>query len=303
LNHVLPLSDARAVQAALHSHLKSAGFASSQPPHTYWQCKGDGGTVTLYRSGKLMVQGKAADSILDDIKPLLGGTAQAGAKAIATSAAAPGKGNTDIIGSDEVGKGDYFGPLVVCAAYIPPDQEELVRSTGATDSKKLTDDKCMQIAAKLLHLPHAISMLSPLEYNVVWSSLRNVNRVLDRLHNEALTQVMNVTGVTRMVTDRYAVDPGLKRALGPDVQWHAEPRAESAYPSVAVASIIARAAFLSQMHQLEQHWDIGLHKGAGAPTLADARRFVDVHGEDALQNVAKLHFRTTQQVVGTPLGF
>ncbi len=260
--------------------------------------------MTLYKSGKLMIQGKRADSVLDDLQPLLDGTDSPTKSPGADSAAASvAERATNIIGSDEVGKGDYFGPLVVCAAMIPPEEWANVQRTGVTDSKKLTDDRCMQIAGKLLHLPHALVVLTPLEYNTLWSTLRNVNRVLDRMHQQALTQVMSATGVRRMVTDRYATDAGLKIALGSSVDWHAEPKAESVWPSVAVASVIARAAFVSQMAALEQQWELDLHKGAGAPTLADARRFVACHGDGALQHVAKLHFRTTQQVVGTPLGF
>ena len=51
------------------------------------------------------------------------------------------------IGCDEVGTGDYFGPLVVCCAYVPEELISKLQAMGIKDSKALEDPE-------ICHLPN-----------------------------------------------------------------------------------------------------------------------------------------------------
>jgi ribonuclease HIII len=147
----------------------------------------------------------------------------------------------------------------------------------------------------LNELPHAFAERMPEAYNAHWGKLKNVNRVLDELHAQAITEVHRATGILDAITDQYAADGRLKSRLPRELRWRSETGGES-WTAVAVASVFARARFVQRMQELESQWGMRLNKGAGSPTFADARRFVTVHGFDKLSQVAKLHFRTTEQL-------
>jgi len=309
MNLVHQIAATAQTRSDLAAALASRGWTETRPPHTFWQFKGPDITVTLYSSGKLMLQGHAANDVWDWLRPQIqlplpmserpappsiAAAARDGQAAQPTARVVSG-GTTAMIGSDEVGKGDYFGPLIVCAAAVLPEHGPLLQRSGVTDSKKLSDERCLAIAAMLNELPHAFAERMPEAYNAHWGKLKNVNRVLDELHAQAITEVHRATGILDAITDQYAADGRLKSRLPRELRWRSETGGES-WTAVAVASVFARARFVQRMQELESQWGMRLNKGAGSPTFADARRFVTVHGFDKLSQVAKLHFRTTEQL-------
>ena len=54
------------------------------------------------------------------------------------------------IGSDEVGVGDFFGPLIVVAAYVSRLDITTLKELGVDDSKRLSDEKIREIAPELV---------------------------------------------------------------------------------------------------------------------------------------------------------
>jgi ribonuclease HIII len=207
------------------------------------------------------------------------------------------------IGVDESGKGDYFGPLVVAACFVGP--EHLAELDGVRDSKKLTDAQSIRLSAAILrHCPHKVLVINPAKYNELHASMRNLNKLLAWGHARAIEEVLSQRPAKKVISDQFADPADLKRRLferGRQVVLESVVRAEADI-AVAAASILARAEFLRRLARLGEEFGIALPKGAGPPVLEAAKRFVAKHGKEALGQVAKTHFRTTQTVLGLPAG-
>lgn len=201
-----------------------------------------------------------------------------------------------LIGSDECGKGDYFGPLVVAAVRLEPGQAEKLRTAGVRDSKALSDEQCLKLGAALRGaFPHAVVRLDPERYNAIYVQGK-LNDLLGNLHAEAIAQLAR-PGI-HVLVDQFANAKLMQQKLKHlDVQLEQRTRAE-ANPAVAAASIIAREQFLSGLRELSEEAAVDLHKGAGSPVDAAAERFVAIHGREGLVKVAKLHFKNTQKIRG-----
>jgi ribonuclease HIII len=205
------------------------------------------------------------------------------------------------IGVDESGKGDYFGPLVIAACYVAPVHEVLLE--GVMDSKKLTDKKALELARTIKSsCPHSVIAVGPERYNEMHAKMRNLNRMLEWGHAKAIENVLSLDGVEgkHVISDQFANPAGLKRVLGVkglDVELESRVRAESDL-AVAAASVLARAEFLCRLEKLGDEVGVPLLKGAGPGVDQLARNLVRAQGEAVLAKVAKLHFKTTEKVLG-----
>ncbi|MCA0359637.1 MAG: ribonuclease HIII [Armatimonadetes bacterium] len=206
------------------------------------------------------------------------------------------------IGVDESGKGDYFGPLVIAACYVADFHNAELE--GVMDSKKLTDAKALQLDAVIrATCPFAVVAIGPEKYNDLYAKIRNLNRLLEWGHAQAIQNVLEKQPCREVISDQFANPAGLERTLkakGLDVNLESRVRAEADL-AVAAASILARAEFLRRLKRLGEGAGMDLPKGAGANVDQTAKRFVQAQGEGALKTVAKLHFRTTEKVLGRPL--
>ncbi|HEY7295226.1 MAG TPA: ribonuclease HIII, partial [Dehalococcoidia bacterium] len=226
---------------------------------------------------------------------------------------ADGFGMGPWIGSDESGKGDYFGPLVTAAVFVAPDQQVALRAAGVRDSKLLDDAAAHRVAAAVRRLCAgriAEDVVAPAEYNARYAQLRsggeNLNHLLAERHVCALTTVLLESGVAdtpglTVVADQFAderlVRERLRAALSargaPLPELLQTPRAE-ANVAVAAASILARDRFLDWLDQASTRYAVRLPKGgANSAIVAAGRRILQQGGQAALAEVAKLHFATT----------
>jgi len=202
------------------------------------------------------------------------------------------------IGVDESGKGDYFGPLVIAACCVGPEHEAELR--GVKDCKKLTDIQAIQLAGVIkLHCPHTVICIGPAKYNELYAKLLNLNKLLAWGHARAIEDTLEKSPVELVISDQFANPAGLRQALferGKTVRLESRVRAESDL-AVAAASVLARAEFLTRLKRLGEEFGMTLPKGATV-VIGPAKQFVARHGPDRLGEVAKLHFKTTQQVLG-----
>ncbi len=205
------------------------------------------------------------------------------------------------IGVDESGKGDYFGPLVIAACYVGP--EHLAELEGVKDSKKLTDPIALKLASRIkVVCPHAIVAIGPKKYNELYQKFKNLNRLLAWGHARSIENVLEKQPCQLVISDQFADPAGLKRQLfdkAKQIELRSMVRAESDI-AVAAASILARAEFLIRLKRLSEEFGVDLPKGA-TNVVPVAKKFVAQHGQARLEEVAKLHFKTTQQVLGTLL--
>jgi ribonuclease HIII len=211
-------------------------------------------------------------------------------------AAEPGR-----IGSDESGKGDFFGPLVIAAFFLPEGQEDVLRELGVKDSKRTSDPRCLELAGTLKRAYpfHSVVAIGPEKYNELWAKLRNLNRLLAWGHARAIENVLERVPAGRAVTDQFGDERFVRGALlkkGREIELVQMPRAEED-PAVAAASILARAEFLVRLDALSRDAGLALPKGASAQVEAAAVKLVREKGPDVLERYAKTHFKTTVRVL------
>jgi len=263
---------------ALRRRLEGEGFEFRPLQYAHFQARRPGVVVNAYESGKVVVQGKAAADFFDLPE--------------AAKLAEP------VAGSDESGKGDYFGPLVVAAVVVSPGDEAAL--DGVRDCKKMSDGAILR-AAKVIRdsLPHGVCALDPEEYNRAHEKDRNVAVFLSRLHAEALGEAVGAApACARIVIDQFTFPARLEDALqkeGLDLPLEIRTKAED-NPAVAAASVLARAEFLLRLRELGHPWGVELPKGASREVERVAREIFRVGGRDALDRVAKTHFKTTLRV-------
>jgi ribonuclease HIII len=204
------------------------------------------------------------------------------------------------IGTDESGKGDFFGPLVVAAFFMPEGHEAALRELGVKDSKRTSDARCREIANILKKgYVHSVVSVGPEKYNELYAKLRNLNRILAWAHARAIENILERVPAGKAVTDQFGDERFVREALlkkGRAIELLQMPRAEED-PAVAAASILARAEFLTRLHFLSKDVGAELPKGASSLVEAAAVKLVREKGPDILDKVAKTHFKTTSRVL------
>lgn len=271
---------------ALREGLSVAGFEFRSVPHATFSARGAGVIATLYASGKLVVQGAEPDAFFERFL---------GRVPADDRPKGPAIDDETLIGSDECGKGDYFGPLIVAAVRLDPAQSRELQGSEVRDSKRIDDEACLRIGAALrARYPHAIARLDPPRYNELHTQKGQLNSILGDLHAEAIAKL--ATPGVRVLIDQFADARLMQKKLAHlDVRLEQRTKAE-AVAAVAAASVIAREQFLLALRELSEKSGVDLHKGAGEPTDRSAARFVAIHGIEGLARVAKVHFRNTQKI-------
>lgn len=212
-----------------------------------------------------------------------------------------------IIGTDESGKGDYFGPLVSAGVYVDQRSAKDLIASGVRDSKNLADSKVLELAQELARICRgrfAVIEISPERYNDLYEQFRQEKKSLNTLlawgHAKAIEEILSKVACRVAVADQFAderfvLDKLQERGKGIRlIQMHKAER----NVAVAAASILARARFLTKLSRLSDEYGIDLPKGASQMVVENAKKFVDMHGKEALRKVAKLHFKMTSKVVG-----
>jgi ribonuclease HIII len=208
-------------------------------------------------------------------------------------------------GSDESGKGDYFGPLVVAAVCLQKSEAGKLIAAGVRDCKELTDKKILTLAALIKDTTprYAVLVMKPAAYNRRYAELQergqNLNNLLISGHYNALSKVLQQQPACRWVLiDQFTPDLTLVRQLRQDYPQlqtvRQKPKAEADI-AVAVASVLARAAFLQGLQELAVRAGLPeLPKGAGPQVTETAAELVRSQGRAALGQYVKLHFANSR---------
>jgi ribonuclease HIII len=212
------------------------------------------------------------------------------------------------IGTDESGKGDFFGPLVCAGVYVDAGSAEVLQDMGVRDSKRLSDRRCRELAEGIqatCREQYSVVEISPSRYNDLYEQFRregkNLNTLLAWAHARVLENLLSRVTCTRAITDQFA-DPRFVQSKlqerGQKIELIQMPRAE-VHIAVAAASVLARARFLERLEQLSTQFGMTLPKGASQTVVLAGQAVVKQFGAVALRQVAKLHFKTTAEVLGT----
>lgn len=283
--------------------LESGNYPPAKVPYTRIAVRKDNLTVNLYESGKVLIQGEGTEDFVKFVlEPQVTGEARLGYEDVLDPAA-----SAPHAGVDESGKGDYFGPLVIAAAYTDETLSARMREMGVKDCKALSDAQVIGIGAKVRALlgPNrfAIVSIGPEAYNRIYEKQKNGNRILAWGHARSIENLLErMPSCPRVVADQFgSSERVIQSALmerGRQVVLEQHHKAESDI-AVAAASIIARERFLHELKALGEKVGIALPKGAAhSTTLPAAREIVARHGEGMLRTVAKINFRTTDLALG-----
>lgn len=241
------------------------------------------------------------------VSPTAGASKSSGSK----SGGAKPSGLLDItgtyIGTDESGKGDYFGPLVIAGVLVTDETVPKLAALGVMDSKKLTPKDITELARQIMEVVGeeavAVVEMGPKKYNELYdkfkSSGKNLNHLLAWGHARVIENLLGGhPDCLQAVADQFGSEHYIKSQLqekGKQIKLYQTPRAE-ANIGVAAASIVARHKFVSKMNRLSNEFGVMLPFGASPQVKVAARKFIQAHGRENLEQVAKLHFKTTQEL-------
>lgn len=282
------------------------------PPYSIFQAEEGGTIITLYESGKAMFQGISADidaNIWIEMEKKLNNRVidiKTGKEKTKNDDKPQNNDfkydNYNTIGSDEVGTGDYFGPIVVAATYVSKDNVSFLHELKVTDSKKITDDYIKKIAPQIMDkIPYSAFVLTNQEYNKLDHEKINMNKIKALLHNKVLLNLVEKNyPFDKIVVDQFTPPKNYYGYLT-DTQKKVTnitftPRAEEQCLSVACSSIISRYIFLREMYKMSQELNSEIPKGAGTNVDEFVQALVDKNGKDILNNYVKLNFKNTQKI-------
>jgi ribonuclease HIII len=204
------------------------------------------------------------------------------------------------IGTDESGKGDYFGPVVIAGVFLPEGQEDVLREFGVKDSKRTSDGRARELAEIIKEgYTYSVVSIGPERYNELYEKLRNLNRILAWGHSRAIENILEKVSCRLAITDQFGDKAFVMNALmkkGKRLELVQRPKAEEDM-AVAAASLLARAEFLKRLHFLSQDVGVDLPKGASSWVEEAGAKLVRLHGVQILDKVAKKHFKTTGRVL------
>ena len=274
------------IQAFLEHYQTS--LAPSKNPYIRYFLRLPQATVSIYTSGKVLLQGEGAEKYASFF----------GYQIVEENSGQ----NPPLIGTDEVGNGSYFGGLAVVASFVTPDQHDFLRKLGVGDSKTLTDQKIRQIAPILKEkIQHQALLLSPSKYNEVIGDRYNAVSVKVALHNQAIYLLLQ-KGVQpeKIVIDAFTSAKNYDKYLAQEANRFSNPisleeKAESKYLAVAISSIIARDLFLENLENLGRELGYQLPSGAGTASDKVASQILQAYGMQGLNFCAKLHFKNTEK--------
>jgi len=257
-------------------------------------------SITVYNSGKVMFQGSGASREAQKF-----GEPVEKKKTIVKGDLLPENLATlSVVGSDETGTGDYFGPITVAAVYVPADKIALIQTLGAKDSKQMNDDIIRRIAKDIMaSCPYSLLILRNEKYNELQAKGYSQGKMKAMLHNKVLQNVLTKIAPTKpdyILIDQFAERGVYYNYLKQSKEIVSErvllaTKAESLHISVAAASIIARYAFLIEMDKLSEIIGMNLQKGASNKVDEMAAKILKKYGEETLRSISKWHFANTNK--------
>jgi ribonuclease HIII len=206
---------------------------------------------------------------------------------------------TGWIGTDESGKGDYFGPLVIGGVHVDSRTTGVLSKLNVRDSKKISDNVIKDLDFQIRSLCiYSVVVIGPEKYNLLYQKMKNLNKLLAWGHARVIENILLRVDCKKAISDQFGSENYIKNALmklGKKIELTQIPRAEADL-GVAAASILARAEFLRKMERLSSVCGFELPKGASDQVDQIARKITEQMGMDALNRFAKLHFKNTDRI-------
>ena len=280
------------------------------PAYAIFQADEEDTVVTLYESGKVVFQGVSADidaNFWKETEKILTGSLPEEKEKKKKEEPVD---DTDYyfinsIGSDEVGKGDYFGPIIVTASYVNKNDISFLEELGVRDSKKITDEKILKIAPEIIKkIPHETIILDNIKFNEMVEKGYNINKINSLLHNKAILSLLK--------KDNYIYDMVVMDQFTPARNYFGylkgtannifrkitfTTKAEDKCLSVACSSIISRYTFMKEMDKISKELKTTLPLGAGSIVDETGKKLVKKYGKEILYKYAKVNYKNTEKIL------
>lgn len=288
--------------------LQERGYEFFDTAYASYSARKNNVSIVFYKSNKLVIQGKGTAEFVEfTLEPLILQEAKIGYEDVLEQ-----EYYAPRIGVDESGKGDFFGPLCIAGVYVNESIIRAWKNVDIQDSKNIKDDRKIAKIAQIIRttpgVEHTVVVIGNKAYNRLYEKIKTINRILAWGHARVIENMLERSSrmnppPVKAISDQFAAtETTVQKALMclgknlPLVQMH---KAESDI-AVAAASIIARDSFVTQMAKISAQFGMTFPKGATS-VIGAGKKFVQLHGKDALPLVAKMHFRTSYQVLGIPI--
>ena len=300
ISHTAPLTAAQAKK--LRIILEKQNFEFFQKEHTLFAARNGKLNISVYKKGpKALIQGKGIeDFIRFTLEPEITGQAVLGYEEVADP-----QHFAPHFGIDESGKGDFFGPLVIAGVYTDAEITRNLIKSGIMDSKKInTPARIRELAAIIKDTPGIafdVIAIRPERYNEMYGDFKNLNRMLAWGHATVIEELAQKRpDCPRALSDQFARADVLQSALNKkSITIHLEQRTKGESDiAVAAASILARERFIDWMDAATKKVGFTIPLGASSQVVDAGKKLVATHGPHVLEKFAKLHFKTTHQVIG-----
>ena len=270
--------------------------------YTLFRAKIKSSTLTIYKTGKVLLQGNDCTDVYLEICKALD-IEDVTVKTEIKNDVSFSLGKT-ILGTDEVGTGDYFGPIVVTASYVTKDNIDFLLELGVKDSKKMSDTEIKKVVPQIIKkIPYHTFVLSNKQYNELYSSDMNMNKMKAILHNKVLSAFAdkNKYPYDHIVVDQFE-NPGSYYNHLSDAKFKVYnitflTKAEDQCLSVACSSLISRYIFLQEIDKISNSINMDIPKGASDLVDNVGKEIVSKYGNDKLKDIAKLNFKNTEKIM------
>ena len=298
------------VEPKIKKELQKQDFSFSCLRYAFWKAENKENNlfITFYKTGKLLIQGKNPERIIDFLirKKFLSSSETFSPLKISR----PWSKNTENkslkglkvskwIGTDESGKGDYFGPLVIAGLMIKKNVQDKLLKIGVRDSKSLSDVANKRLAKIIKEkCLYSLVVINPLKYNELYAKMKNLNNLLAWGHARAIENILEKEICQYAISDKFGNEKYILNALmkkGKNLKLMQRPFAEKDI-AVASASILARAEFIKRIEKLSKDYNIKFSKGASDKVIEIAKDFIKKYGKEKLKEIAKIHFKTTKKL-------
>lgn len=291
-------------EKTLKSFFEKEGAVISSQQYAFWRAKTSKYTAIFYNTGKFLVQGSDVTEIVKNVEKFLGISEDSNSESDTTVS-----NSRDVfpalnipqrhIGSDESGKGDFFGPLVVAAVMVDEENVDILQKAGIKDCKKVDDKDINKMAALIKNnCEFSVITINPFRYNELYAKFKNLNLLLAWGHARAIENILEKRECDYALSDKFGDEMLIKNALmkkGKNIHLEQRCKAESDI-AVAAASILARAHFLKGISELSIKYGTEIPKGASEKVLQVAKSIAAKYSKNELTNAVKVHFKTYSQI-------
>lgn len=266
--------------------------------YAFWEIKNKDFVATFYNSGKFVIQGKNTEILLEKLGKQF--------KLEVNEKKEREENNQEFtihlsqyIGTDESGKGDFFGPLVIAGVLLDEKNRLIFEKLGIRDSKTLKDGQMLKMAKEIQrNSVYSVVAISNAKYNELYANFKNLNKLLAWGHAKVIENILEKQPCEFALSDKFGDESLIKNALqkhGKKITLEQRTKAESDI-AVAAASVLARATFVEKMRYMENFYGLKLPKGCNDKVKDSAKEFISKYGRDRLNEICKNHFKTYKEI-------